>query len=156
MATDVFGFKPATLKKMLEMLDWWERRGPDLKGAKQGLLPLPPTSKKETISGKITGTATGGGIYVGKSRVDRTDFGTVSDATLGGSDFIESTLGALAGENDTLIFNAAECTLQSGSHFLTASLNTDQIAIDFVGRLLGITSDGTKIVEVYMPFAGCS
>ena len=64
-------------------------------------------------------------------------------------------MGTLAASEDCLILNAAELGLSTPGHYITASANTSQFAIYFVGRLLRTNANGIKVVQVYMPFAGC-
>ena len=108
-----------------------------------------PQLNVANISGLITGNASGNGKYVGKSFTDRT-----TDASASGN-LAESDFGTLAGSNDCLILNAAELGSSTTGHDVTAAANTAQFAIYFVGRLLRINADGTKVVEVYMPYVGC-
>ena len=111
--------------------------------------PVTNTASLVTISGLITSNATANGAYNGKSFTDpRGDI--APGASIAASDF-----GTLAATEDCLILNAAELGLSVPGHYLTAAVNTAQFAIYFVGRLVRVNSNGVKVVEVYMPWAGC-
>ena len=104
---------------------------------------------QETISGLVTGNASGHGKYTGKSFADVT-----ADVSASG-DLAESDFGTLAASNDCLVLVPAELGNSTTGHDVTAAANTAKFAIYFTGRLVRINSDGTKVVHATMFWAGC-
>lgn len=109
----------------------------------------PPSRRGVGISGLITGNASGNGKYTGKSFNDIT-----TDVSASGT-LAESDCGTLATSNDCLILNLTELGSSTTGHDLTAAANTSQFSLYFVGRLLRVNSDGTKVVQIAQTYTGC-
>lgn len=102
-----------------------------------------------SISGLVTGNATGNGKYVGKSFAPNPS--DVDPAT----NLAEADFGALADADDCLILNPVELGLSTSGHMVTETVNTTAFAIYFIGQLLHTNTDGTKVVAAMMFYAGC-
>lgn len=102
-----------------------------------------------TLAGLITGNASGSGKYTGKSFADITSNVSASGA------LAEADCGTLATSNDCLVLNLIELGSTNTGHDLTATANVTQFSLYFVGRLLRVNSDGTKVIEIDRTYAGC-
>lgn len=102
------------------------------------------------VRGFITGNATGGGKYVGKSYITI----ATGDASASG-DLASLDIGTLSSTVNCIIFNASEVGLADGGHYLTATQNTENFAIYFEGTLIKTNSDGTLVVLIDKQWAGC-
>jgi hypothetical protein len=92
-------------------------------------------------------------MYNAKSYTDLTNVASSTAAALisGGA---AATLGTLSSTVDCLVVNMPEVGI-TGS-YLTQTINTNNFALYGIGKLIGTTSDGIKLIQTMAYWVGCS